>query len=160
MDKKLYGVGINDADYVVRPNGKIDAAYSRWSCMLFRCYSEKYHAKQPTYADCLVCDEWLIFSNFKRWFDENYVEGYQLDKDILFKGNKVYSPETCCFVPKEINCILEASNKSRGDTPVGVFRRGNSFLSYSKVNGKRVYFGSYKTAEEAFVVKKTQKKKN
>lgn len=66
---------------------------------------------KPTYEGCTVCDEWLYFSNFKKWFDENYIEGFQLDKDIIIRGNKVYSPQTCCFVPKEINIISKIKVK-------------------------------------------------
>jgi len=82
-------------------------SYSTWANMLQRCYSKTYHAKKPTYIECYVTEEWLNFQNFAEWFEKNYnpeiMERWSLDKDILVKGNKVYSPETCCFVPYEIN---------------------------------------------------------
>ena len=162
MKKKLYGVGINDADYNVRGNNRvIDLAYSRWSCMLFRCYSDSYHKKQGTYENCCVCEEWLLFSNFKKWFDENYIEGYQLDKDIIGgKGNKMYSPQTCCFVPKEVNCLIEKADKSRGMYPVGVGRLkngGRRFYAGLRTKERKIHLGYFDTAEQAFVSYKVAK---
>ena len=95
MYSLVSGVGINDIEINTK-----DKCYKVWHSMMNRCYSKKYHSKFPTYQNCSVCNEWTYLSNFKRWFDENYVDGYVLDKDILVKGNKVYSPETCCFVPE------------------------------------------------------------
>lgn len=65
-----------------------------------RCYNAKFREKQLQYTGCTVCEEWLNYSNFKVWYGQNGIKGMalDLDKDILFKGNKVYSPETCCFV--------------------------------------------------------------
>lgn len=77
-----------------------------WLRMVRRCYDDKFHESNTTYLDCDVCEEWLIFSNFASWFKEHYVEGWQLDKDILVDGNRIYSPRTCCFVPIEINSIF------------------------------------------------------
>ena len=103
--KLIFNNGINDYDDITYRNGRDIKSYSVWHSMLQRCYDDKYHIKHPTYEGCTVCDEWLYFSNFKKWFDENYIEGTQLDKDI-FSKNKVYSPETCCFVPREINVLM------------------------------------------------------
>ena len=105
----VYGVGINDADYVVQKwetigyvNGKqkqkliwICPYYSAWKSMLKRCYSSKYQDKRPTYKGCSVSDEWLTFSVFKVWMEKQDWEGKQLDKDLLFEGNKIYSADTC-----------------------------------------------------------------
>lgn len=91
----IWGRGFNDTEYGRRNS----AALKIWYGMFTRCYNPNYHAVEPTYKDACVCEEWWTASNFKKWFDENYVEGYQLDKDILVKGNKVYGPNTCCFVP-------------------------------------------------------------
>lgn len=98
-------------------NNKHKKSYKVWSSMITRCYSEKYHKRQKTYKDCVVCDEWLCYENFEKWFNKNYYEipneKVCLDKDILIKGNKIYSPETCCFVPQSINnCILYKHNKN------------------------------------------------
>ena len=153
----VHGVGVNDYCGAVVNGGKVLASYKVWDSMLNRCYSKKHHIKHPSYTDCTVCSEWLCFSNFKRWFDENYVEGYHLDKDILIKGNKVYSPDTCCFVPREINNVIENVKSKRGNTPMGVFERCGKFLSYVRVNGKRIYLGTFGTMEEAFEAMKKEK---
>lgn len=119
--KLVYGVGINDLLYTRRT-----PAYLAWTSMLQRCYSKKYQDKKSTYVGCVVSKEWLIFSNFKNWFDspENgYCEGFVLDKDILIKGNKKYSPETCCIVPKEINSLLTSRKQYRGTCPIGVTKQ-------------------------------------
>lgn len=83
--------------------------YKVWSGMLERCYSEKYHIKKPSYKTVTVCGEWECFQVFAEWFQLNYTEGFELDKDTLIKGNKMYSPETCCFVPQQINEIFKTS---------------------------------------------------
>lgn len=133
--------------------------YQVWRGMLSRCYNERYHLEQPTYIGCSVCDEWLNISNFKKWFDENYIEGWQIDKDILHKGNKVYSPQTCCFVPGIINSTFTKSKSARGLYPIGVYRRDNSskyFATFRK-NNKNISLGSYSTPEEAFQAYKKAK---
>ena len=88
--------------------------YLKWHDMINRCYNAKFHLRQPQYKGCTVCEEWLNYSNFKVWYDQNRIQGMSLDldKDILFKGNKVYSPETCCFVPHKINTLFLNSKKS------------------------------------------------
>lgn len=125
--------------------------------MLERCYDQKYHQKEPTYIGCSVCGEWKYFSNFKRWFDENYIEGYQLDKDILVKGNKIYSPETCCFVPQEINYLLINRRLHRGTEPLGVDRKGNSYRAFFHQNKRKIHLGSFSTPEAAFLAYKKAK---
>jgi len=131
--KLVYGVGINDADYVVKKmetievNGKrkqrlvwVCPYYSVWTHMLERCYSAKLQEKYPTYKGCSVSEEWLTFSNFKRWMEKQDWEGLQLDKDILFSGNKVYSKETCVFVSGMVNNFTIDRGNDRGEWPLGV----------------------------------------
>lgn len=119
-NKLVEGVGINDYEGSVKENGKPIKSYNVWRLMIRRCYCIKALGRNPTYVGCSVYPEWLSFSNFKKWFDENYVEGFVLDKDILVKGNKVYSPETCRFVPQYLNNLLIDSGRSRGELPLGV----------------------------------------
>lgn len=70
--------------------------------MLERCYSQTYQEKFPAYKGCSVVEDWHNFQIFAKWFDENYVEGYHIDKDIKIDGNRVYGPDTCMFVsPKQ-----------------------------------------------------------
>ena len=125
MGNLVYGVGINDANYKVKPvvNGKRAYCkfYDTWVHMLARCYSQKCQNKQPTYIGCSVCDEWLTFSNFKRWMESQDWEGKEIDKDLLFVGNRVYSPETCCFVSSTTNTFILHSLASKGSLPIGVY---------------------------------------
>lgn len=125
MSKVLvYGVGINDADYKLSSMNSgvrvICPFYQRWTNMLKRCYSKKFQARSPTYIGCYVCDEWLIFSNFKRWMEKQDWPGNVLDKDLLTIGNKVYSPDTCAFVSESLNSFVLDRLSSRGGCPLGV----------------------------------------
>ena len=119
-NKLVCGHGINDYDGAMSISGRDIPSYTHWHSMLGRCYDPKCQAKYPTYIGCTVCQEWLLFSNFKKFYDENYKEGFVLDKDILKIGNKVYSPETCRFVPVYLNSLLIDSGAIRGDLPLGV----------------------------------------
>lgn len=147
----IYGVGINDLLYAEKN------LYSVWFYMVERCYNPKRHITMPTYICCEVCDEWKQLSNFKMWFDEHYVAGWELDKDILVKGNKVYSPETCCFVPLEINVLLTKTDRKRGDLPIGVHRQKKSYISQLSKGKTNAYLGSFATPKEAFDAYKTAK---
>jgi len=148
-----FGIGI----YKSEVNNEATKEYDTWSKMLQRCYNEKYREKYPTYKDCTVIKKWLNFQIFAKWFEENYVEGWQLDKDILLKGNKIYSPETCCFVPSEVNNLLLKSGKIRGEYPIGVSKRNKNFISQLKCGGKKVHLGMFSTPEEAFQAYKKAK---
>lgn len=79
-------------------NGVKTKAYTAWYNMLLRCYSETKPKRYVTYDDCTVCDDWHNFQVFSKWFNENYIKGFELDKDLLVNGNRVYSPDTCKFV--------------------------------------------------------------
>lgn len=94
--------------------------YSRWTSMLTRCFSKKYKTKHGAYKDVTCCEEWLTFSNFKRWMEQQDWENKQLDKDLLVYQNKVYSPETCCFIPQSLNKFMTKNNVCRGELPIGV----------------------------------------
>lgn len=123
--------------------------------MLSRCYTRRKGASANTYIDCYVCDEWLIFSNFKKWFDEHYVEGWHLDKDILVKGNKVYSPETCCFVPISINVIVKGTQFHK--TLCGVRPYKGGYKCEITKRGKHYAFYKFRTPEDAFLKYKTER---
>ena len=155
--KILFGVAYVDVDYVACKT----KAYKHWSEMLRRCYSEKYQNKKPTYKGCSVCDEWLLFSHFKKWFDDNYKDEYVLDKDILVKNNKVYSPETCCFVPEGLNSLLTNRKNYRGKYPIGVSKTYNGvFLAKISINGKQRTVARCKSQEEAFAAYKQAREKH
>jgi hypothetical protein len=151
MRKPIYGVGINDAEYITTK--KISSGvlrcpfYVKWVHMLERCYCEKFHAKNQSYADCAVCDEWMIFSNFKEWMVEQEWEGMSLDKDLISKGNKIYSPDKCMFVSKEVNSIL--SKFSGTHQPKGISFSYSRYAVQCSVDGVNSEYGRYKTREEA-----------
>lgn len=132
-DKTVYGVGyLGVGKYKANVNRKPTKAYTTWVNMLMRCYEPHYVNKFPTYIYVTVCDEWHNFQNFAKWYYKNYyeIEGQRmhLDKDILIKGNKIYSPETCVFVPNNINLLFIKCDNARGEYPIGV--------SYNKTSGK------------------------
>lgn len=133
--------------------GKYDSKHKSkryWINMLHRCYDEKVHKQRPTYIGCSVCEEWHNFQNFAKWFDENYIEGFVLDKDILVKNSKVYSSETCCFIPQEINGLFTKTNAKRGKYPIGVVKEGSRFRAGINHKKSITHLGAFKTIEEAF----------
>ena len=118
----FFGVGyIGEGKYSRKTHLKI---YKCWQKMLQRCYDPYYINKFPTYIYCIVCEEWHNFQNFASWYEENYYEcndeRMELDKDILVKNNKIYSPSTCIFVPQRINYLFTKRQNCRGDYPIGV----------------------------------------
>ena len=156
----VYGVGyIGKGEYKSEVRKKAVKEYYIWSGMLERCYNKKFQEKQPTYKGCSVAEEWLDFQNFAKWFDENYIEGFHLDKDILIKGNKIYSPETCCFVPREINTLFTFNNINRGELPLGVGYTKNKkkYVSQLSKGVLSKHLGTFSTPEEAFQAYKIAK---
>lgn len=158
------GWGINDADYVVQPkiDGKKVACrfYLTWKNMLRRCYNEKYRHQQPTYLNCYVDEEWRYFSNFKNWMKQQNWEGKHLDKDLLYEGNKVYSPDTCVFVHRTVNSFVIDSGAARGDCPIGVnLRKTNKYVSRcnNPLTGKREHLGEFTCPIEAHLAWKRRK---
>lgn len=150
----IYGKGVNDL--LLESHTQ---AYKIWKHILTRCYNEKFHIKEPTYSNCSVCEEWLTFSKFKEWFDEHYINGWELDKDIIVKGNLIYSSQTCCFVPHEINGMFAKTDKKRGKYPIGVNAHGKGFRARVVAFNKQINVGTYKSIEEAFNAYKTEKEK-
>lgn len=153
--KLVEGIGINDANYVIN-TPLVDESgqkwsmcpyYTRWKGILRRGYSDKEKSKNHTYVDCTVCEEWHTFSNFKAWVELQDWEGNHLDKDILVKGNKMYSPDTCRFVPRELNNLLLCSPAKRGEYPLGVYcvKYGTSSYYVAKVREQGVvkHLGSH-----------------
>lgn len=135
--------------------------YDVWRSMIRRCYNKNgEHYKY--YKDVTVCGEWHNFQNFAKWFEENYnseiMKGWQLDKDILVKGNKTYSPKTCCFVPQEVNKLFTKRDCERGNYPIGVCKiKTNKYSVQFTQNSKNIRFGIFSTPEEAFQVYKEAK---
>lgn len=160
--KLVCSIGINDADYKVHHytvlNGKQKLVwrcpfYSRWQSMLFRCYSKTFRLKKDTYIGCSTVPEWHLFSNFKAWMETQDWEGKELDKDILFKGNKIYGPNTCVFVDQRVNSFMIECEANRGEWPVGVSRMKNQkkFSAHCRDSFARInrFLGFFDTPEEA-----------
>jgi len=124
--KLVFGVGINDWHSNVYLNRKPIWQYRLWKNVLQRCFVKEIKEKHPTYMDVSCNPNWVYMSNFVDDVEsiENHdrfdSDRWEFDKDILVKGNKFYSVETVCFVPKEINNLFTKSNATRGDLPIGV----------------------------------------
>lgn len=158
LQPTVYGKGITGNVKTSDKTGKHTKPYARWMSMMSRCYG-KQEGKDKSYVDCNVCDEWLYYPNFKKWYEDNYYEidseTMCLDKDILIKGNRTYSPEACIFVPNTINLTFTKASKSRGDFPIGVSKKANGGYRaniYETINGKRKQkqLGTFITPEDAF----------
>jgi hypothetical protein len=150
--KSVYGVGFTGVgEYSSSVKGKHTLAYSRWKGMLERCYSEKFKKGHPSYKDCVVAEDWHNFQNFAGWFySQRFSDVYELDKDLLFKGNKLYSANTCCFLPKEINSALVRSICDPDNTiGIKITSSGKYSAEYRDDSGKK-YLGSFSTEMEAF----------
>ena len=153
--KTTFGIGINDANYMTqhRVNGIIKRCpyFSKWVGILERCYDKKRQAKAPTYIGCTVAPEWLYFSNFRKWMETKDWIGKEIDKDILYPGNKIYSPDNCVFVDKSINALLTSRAAMRGEYPQGVHwhKASSSFVSDININGKKKHLGCFNTVAEA-----------
>jgi len=161
----LCGVGyIGSGKYKpIINNKKTTTEYSTWTHMLNRCYDPYFLNNYPTYQNTAVCKEWLNFQNFAEWFENNYYKlengKIDIDKDIIKKGNKIYCPKYCSFVPRSINLLLTKNDKSRGKYPVGVYFYKNKYVAQLRVNGKIKYIGRFTTPTEAFnSYKKTKEK--
>lgn len=156
----VYGVGVNDADYVTNVKVELDGkqlcvwccpAYRAWHSMMKRSYDPKYHAKNPTYTNVTVCKEWHRFSIFREWFIQQSWKGNHLDKDLLVKGNKIYSPANCLFVSAAVNNLFIDSGATRGEFPIGVSwnKQLSKFMAHIRDNGKLHYLGIFTTTEDA-----------
>jgi len=145
----------------IDPELKKTKIYKTWYDMHYRCYSSIFHMHAPTYIECEVCEEWQDFNNFHVWYQDNYyqIQGKRmdLDKDILVKGNKVYSPNTCSFVPHDINVIFLNQKSSRGKYPVGVSWDSSKQRFRPQVGRKKL--GGFKTEQQAFAAYKNEKEK-
>ena len=176
----VYGVGIIGAKYPVSEGGRDTKDYALWKSMLTRCYSTTFKKKYPTYESCEVSDNFKSFEYFYEWCNEqigfnNDGNGnpFHLDKDLLVKGNKVYSENTCVFLPQEINLLLVKRTASRGEYLIGVYwdKTANAFKATVRKNkGGQNHLGyfnteleaynAYKIAKEAFVKEQANKFKS
>lgn len=157
--KLVSSIGINDADYTTQPsiNGEQIhcPAYTAWKCILKRSYGTDNEYPHVAYEDVTVCAEWLVFSNFRAWWIDNYVDGWQLDKDILISGSKIYSPESCIYIPQRLNAFITDRSRERGKYKIGVVwhkRIGKFQARCCNISSlsKRDYLGYFETEHEAY----------
>lgn len=159
--KSIFGVGyLGVGPYNVSENGKKSRAYSIWSGVLKRCYSGKYTNRSRSYEDCTVAEEWHCFQDFAHWYyKQPNAENpeFQLDKDLILMGNRIYSSSTSSFVPASVNTLLLDCGSARGSYPLGVRKVGNKYETRLRVGNHRVKLGAFRTPEEAFRVYKKAK---
>lgn len=162
----VYNTGMIGTKYKMKLNGKDTKEYKVWVDMLRRCFDKNRKEEHPTYKDISCCKEWLLFENFYEWLhsQENFEKWYNgkrwdLDKDILIKGNKIYSPEYCSLVPQNVNKLFIKRDTCRGDLPIGVTRNGKGFRAecMNPFKKKREYSTTYSTPEQAFKAYKQYK---
>ena len=154
---------LGEGKYTISEKGKLKKEYIIWYHMLERCYDPKYQERHPTYNGCAVEDYLLNFQHMAEWIENNYYEIPKekvcLDKDILYKGNKLYSRETCIFIPQRINTLFTKRDNNRGKNPIGVYSisSGNYQAYCNNEYGKTIRLGTYTSEEEAFQIYKAYK---
>lgn len=152
--KALYGENDleNAARVKVGNTWLLDPIYDLWRGVVRRSCSEIFKRKAPTYLESEISDEWLKYSNFRSWVETQKWEGLELDKDILIKGNKLYSAETCCFVPQYLNTLLyvRTSEKS-SNLPMGVTKHSgsNKYIARVGLIDSRKYLGIFENPLDA-----------
>jgi len=167
MSRLVKGVGINDADYVAEVYEEVGCVggkrkrkliwqcpfYRTWKDMLSRGYDDEFKIRCPTYKHVTVCPEWHLFSTFRSWMVMQDWEGKQLDKDLLVTGNKVYSPENCVFVSRQVNNFMVDCGAARGLYLIGASWRKDrgKFQAHcsNPFTGKKDYLGYFTNEEQA-----------
>lgn len=160
--KLVYGIGINDSEHSVfdAAGGETCKIYKTWHDMIGRCYSEKIHKKNPTYKNCTMHEDWVIFSNFRAWMQNQDWEGKQLDKDLLVYGNKVYSPSLCVFVDANVNSFLTENKNGKNKLTGAFFHKSTGKYQASCKNPftkKLEYLGLFDDESKAHLAWKKRK---
>tara|TARA_Y100000588_G_scaffold170332_2_gene184181 strand:+ start:7205 stop:8110 length:906 start_codon:yes stop_codon:yes gene_type:complete len=146
-EKRLvFGVGVNDYQDTVVPEGKILRSYSVWLDMLRRSYCNKRQEEKPYLKGNTVCTEWLTFSCFKTWYDERYFTDCQIDKDLKVKGNKHYSPENCTLIPRSLNLLYRSVNSEKFRH---IIESPRGFTVKLKLDSKTYTVGTYNIFQDA-----------
>lgn len=168
--KLVYGVGISEAGEFARTlysgesKTRPTKEYSTWCGMLKRCYNKQNHKNQPSYMGCSVSENFKNFQYFAKWCNEQIgfnEDKFQIDKDLLLKGNKVYSEDNCVFVHNTLNSLILRKEASRGEFPIGVhFSKGHrKFAAQLNNNGTHIFLGYFNTPEDAFMAYKVAKER-
>lgn len=154
MSKLIYGVGINDKSIPMVKDGKIIMTYSRWVSMLERCYAERNKTAFPSYVGVEVSDTFKNYATFSKWCENQIgsnLKDFELDKDIIGNG-RLYSEDTCCFVPYQINSLFVLRGADRGPYPIGVtkIKKCNTYIARLNIGKERKYLGAFPTPELAY----------
>ena len=161
LTSSVFGVGVIGDKRNLKIDGVATKEYNLWYTMLQRCFDEHSKGVLETYKDCTVSENFKSYEYFYDWcnnqvgfniFDEND-KPFEIDKDLLIKGNKLYSENTCVFLPREINVALTKSNKTRGDYPIGVHWSSTKKVFIAQINkggGSQKHLGQFDTELEAF----------
>ena len=159
--KLVCGVGVNDADYVVCSGGVIVCPYYRvWSGIIRRASSDKFKKRNRTYAECSVCDDWLIFRKFKAWMQTQDWVGKEIDKDLIVAGNKEYRPDLCVFVSKQINTFITENKTTKNKLTGAYFHKKSGMYQASckdPFTKKLVHIGLFDNDTEAHLAWKGKK---
>ena len=155
--KTVHGYGINDGKYPASAGSRIVKEYALWRGMLGRCYhrTENRKVAYKSYDGCKVSEFFKYYSNFYVWVRSQkgfLIENFDLDKDLLVKGNKIYSEDTCCFVPAEINNLFIKCDRSRGEYPIGVnyHKRVRKYVAKMRKFKENIHLGYFSKPDEAF----------
>lgn len=127
-------------------------SYNMWRRIIGRCYRQSELVQRPCYYSCVVCKEWFTFSNFDKWYNEHCIDGWEIDKDLLSDGFKYYSPETCCFLPRELNAFLSSCVRKitvKKSPHIGIKNVRGKYVAILKINGKSTHLGTFETLDEA-----------
>lgn len=139
--------------YAITENGDRTKEYAHFHSMFNRVFGKSALKHRETYRDCNIDEHFHNFQVFAEWCNKQVgfsEDGWQLDKDILIKGNRTYSPMACVFVPNAINCIFAAGTKN--DTlPKGVYWKPKRacYVSAVSVDNKFKHLGYFNTIDDA-----------
>ena len=160
--KSVFGIGyLGEGKYKVSIGNKLTQVYNIWKAMMQRCYDEKSLQRRPSYKSVSVCKEWHNFQIFGKWFDNNHIDGWHLDKDILSRqDNKIYSPETCLFIPLELNSFMTSTQHNNRSGKAGVDWHKDANKWQSRIcdgSGRRMDLGRYENKEDAIEAYKNKR---
>lgn len=164
--KLMQGLGyVGVGDYDVSVNGVRTLEYETWKGVFHRAYSEKYSKGKPTYDTCEVNPEWYCFQDFGKWINTQIgwkLPDWQIDKDLLVKGNKEYGTETCVLLPRRLNMLIVNRVGGRGDLPIGVHwdtEREKYVGQFRDASGNRGGMKRFENPDEAFIYYKTNRER-
>lgn len=158
MTQKVPDFKNSNGEWVYRYTSSDGTRYFTRAGMLYHALKQRVNpsgTKQkasPLYAGCENMFE--DFQDFAEWCQTQigYDRDFHLDKDLLVKGNKIYSKEFCVFLPKELNTVLTKRTRGRGKYPIGVSEDKHGIKARCSKLGEKdsVFLGYFDSAEDAF----------